>query len=479
MTMSELVPPDSAKESAAALLAWAKENDVAELDARFVDIRGIPQHFSMPIEAVDEGTFEDGFGFDGSSIQGFQTINESDMILLADLDTAFVDPFFGYKTLAFYCDIHDPISREPYALDPRGITKRAEAYVTDSGLADVAYFGPEAEFFVFDNVQYLNTPNTSFFKVDSDEAFWNSGSEDALLGGHLSPIKTGYFPLPPLDKHQDLRAEMVQVLMAAGIDIEVHHHEVGSAGQGEIDMKYAPLLKMADQVVTYKYIVKNVAAQNGMYATFMPKPLFADNGSGMHVHQSLWKGGEPLFAGDQYAGLSQMALWYIGGILKHAPAILAFTNPITNSYRRLVPGYEAPVNLIYSARNRSASIRIPMYSNSPKAKRVETRFPDPAANPYLALPALLMAGMDGIKNQIDPGDPATVDLYEGGIETPMVPGSLGGALEALKADYEFLLEGGVFTKDYIDSYIAYKQVNDQDQVSMRPHPYEYELYFSI
>lgn len=477
--MTSLVLPDSAKESAAALLAWAKENGVEELDARFVDIRGIPQHFSMPIEAVDEGSFEDGFGFDGSSIQGFQTINESDMILLADLSTAMIDPFFKYKTLSFYCDIHDPISREPYAMDPRGIAKRAEAYVTESGLADVAYFGPEAEFFVFDNVQYLNTPNTAMYSVDSNEAFWNSDSEDPSLGGHLSPIKTGYFPLPPFDKQQDLRAEMVKELIAAGIEIEVHHHEVGSAGQGEIDMKYAPLLKMADQVVTYKYIVKNVAARNGMYATFMPKPLFADNGSGMHVHQSLWKDGVPLFAGDQYAGLSQMALWYIGGVLKHAAAILAFTNPITNSYRRLVPGYEAPVNLIYSARNRSASIRIPMYSNSPKAKRVETRFPDPAANPYLAMPALLMAGIDGIKNQIDPGDPATVDLYEGEVETPMVPGSLGGALEALKADHDFLLEGGVFTKEYIESYIEYKQLNDQDPVSMRPHPYEFELYFGI
>ena len=477
--MAELVPPSSALESPASLLAWAKENDISEIDARFVDIRGIPQHFSMPIEAVDEGSFEDGFGFDGSSIQGFQSINESDMILLADLSTAYVDPFYGYKTLSLYCDIFDPISREPYALDPRGIAKRAEAFLQDSGLADVAYFGPEAEFFVFDNVQFRTTPNSSFYKVDSDEGFWNSDSADASLGGHLSPIKTGYFPLPPLDKQQDLRAEMVQQLMAAGIEIEVHHHEVGSAGQGEIDMKYAPLLRMADQVVTYKYIVKQVAAQYGMYATFMPKPLFEDNGSGMHVHQSLWKDGEPLFAGDQYAGLSQMALWYIGGVLKHAPALLAFTNPITNSYRRLVPGYEAPVNLIYSARNRSAAIRIPMYSNSPKAKRVETRFPDPAANPYQALPALLMAGLDGIRNQIDPGDPATVDLYEGEVETPLVPGSLGGALQALAEDHDFLLEGGVFSKQYIDTYIEYKQVNDHDQVAMRPHPYEFNLYFSI
>jgi len=478
MVMTNLVPPDSAKESAAALIAWAKENDIVEFDARFVDIRGVPQHFSMPIEAIDAGAFEEGFGFDGSSIQGFQAINESDMILLADLSTAYVDPFFGYPTLAFYCDIHDPISREPYAMDPRGIAKRAEAYVTESGLADIAYFGPEAEFFLFDNVQYKTTPRSSFYSVDSFEGFWNSDSEDDSVG-HLNNIKMGYFPLSPLDKTQDVRAEMVRTLIAAGLDVEVHHHEVGGAGQAEIDLKYDSLLKMADKMITYKYIVKNVAAQNGFFATFMPKPLFQDNGSGMHVHQSLWKDGKPLFGGDMYAGLSQMALWYIGGVLKHAPALLALTNPITNSYRRLVPGYEAPVNLIYSARNRSAAIRIPMYSNNPKAKRVETRFPDPAANPYLALPALLMAGLDGIKNQIDPGEPATVDLYEGEMETPVVPGSLAGALEALKADHDFLLEGGVFTKDYIDSYIAYKQVNDHDQVAMRPHPYEFDLYFSI
>ncbi len=476
--MTSLVPPDSAKESPAALIAWAKENEVVEFDARFVDVRGVPQHFSMPIESVDEGAFEDGFGFDGSSIQGFQAINESDMILLADLSTATIDPFNSYKTLSFYCDIHDPISREPYALDPRGVAKRAEAYIAESDIADTAYFGPEAEFFMFDNVQYKTTPNSSMYKVDSFEGFWNSDSEDPSMG-HLNNIKMGYFPLAPLDKTQDVRAEMVQTLIAAGMDVEVHHHEVGGAGQAEIDLKYTSLLKMADQMISYKYIVKNVAAANGFFATFMPKPLFLDNGSGMHVHQSLWKDGEPLFAGDEYAGLSQMALWYIGGVLKHAPALLAFTNPITNSYRRLVPGYEAPVNLIYSARNRSAAIRIPMYSNSPKAKRVETRFPDPAANPYLAMPALLMAGIDGIKNQIDPGDPATVDLYEGEMETPLVPGNLAGALEALKADHEFLLEGGVFSKEYIDAYIDYKQVNDHDQVAMRPHPYEFDLYFSI
>ncbi len=476
--MTSLIPADSAMESPAALLAWAKDNEIVEIDLRFVDIRGVPQHFSVPIESVDEGAFEEGFGFDGSSIQGFQAINESDMILLADLSTACVDPFFRHKTLTMYCDIYDPISREPYAFDARGITKRAEAYLVSSGLADVAYFGPEAEFFMFDNVQYSTSENSSFYRVDSFEGDWNSGSADPAQG-HMNRIKMGYFPLPPLDKTHDIRAEMVRTMMAADLEVEVHHHEVGGAGQAEIDLKYDSLLKMADKMVTYKYIVKNVAAKNGLHATFMPKPLFEENGSGMHVHQSLWKDGEPLFAGDQYAGLSQMALWYIGGILKHAPTLLAFTNPITNSYRRLVPGYEAPVNLIYSARNRSAAIRIPMYSNNPKAKRVEVRFPDPAANQYQALPALLMAGLDGIKNQIDPGDPTNVDLYEEDVATPVVHGNLGDALNALASNHDFLLEGGVFTKEYIESYIAYKQVNDQDAVAMRPHPYEFELYFSI
>jgi len=467
--------PDAAKESAEALLKWAVENDIVELDARFVDIRGIPQHFSMPIATVDADMFSEGLGFDGSSIQGFQGIQESDMILLPDLSSAFVDPFYKMPTIAIFCDISDPITREPYAFDPRGITKRAEAYLKSTGIADVAYFGPEAEFFLFTNVQYGTAPNMSYYEVDSHEGNWNSTSPDPAMG-YLNELKAGYFPLPPFDKTQDVRADMVQTLMAAGIEIEVHHHEVGGGGQGEIDMRYDSLLKMADKVINYKYIVKNVAAKYGLIATFMPKPLFQDNGSGMHVHQSLWKGGEPLFGGDLYAGLSQTALYYIGGVLKHARALLAFTNPTTNSYRRLVPGYEAPVNLVYSARNRSAAIRIPMYSSSPKAKRIETRFPDPTANPYQALPALMMAGLDGIKNQIDPGDPFEVDLYEGGVETPTTPPNLGGALEALKEDHEFLLEGGVFSKEYIESYIAYKQVNDADAVAMRPHPYEFNLY---
>jgi glutamine synthetase len=473
--MGKFMLPDSAKESPAALLKWAKENEIQELDFRFVDIRGIAQHFSMPLEMVDEGDFEEGFGFDGSSVRGFQTINVSDMILLADISTAFVDPFFGAPTIGIKCDVHDPITREAYGNDPRGFAKRAEAYLKSTGIGDVAYFGPEAEFFLFSNVRYETTANKSYYEVDSHEAFWNTASPDPSMA-YLNRIKEGYFPLPPLDKTQDVRADMVRTLMDCGIPIEVHHHEVGGSGQGEIDMRFDSLLKMADKVMDYKYIVKNVAMQYGLIATFMPKPVFLDNGSGMHVHQSIWKDGKPLFGGDQYAGLSQMALYYIGGVLKHARALLALTNPTTNSYRRLVPGYEAPVNLVYSARNRSAAIRIPMYSSNPKAKRVETRFPDPTANPYLALPALLMAGLDGIKNEIDPGNPFEVDLYEGEVETPTTPATLGGALEALAEDHDFLLEGGVFTKEYLETYIEYKQKEEADAVAMRPHPYEFTLY---
>ncbi|MCA9885407.1 MAG: type I glutamate--ammonia ligase [Anaerolineaceae bacterium] len=471
--------PDSAKESPAALLSYAKEQGVIELDLRFTDIRGMVQHFSMPLSMVDAGDFEEGFGFDGSSVRGFQTINVSDMILFPDLSTAIIDPFFSAPTVAIKCDVSDPITREPYANDPRGIARRAEEYLKSTGIGDVAYFGPEAEFFLFTNVRYETEANKSYYEVDSHEAFWNTASPDPAMN-YLNRIKEGYFPLPPLDKTQDVRSDMVQTMMAAGIDIEVHHHEVGGAGQAEIDMRFDTLLRMADKVLDYKYIVKNVAAKYGLIATFMPKPLFKDNGSGMHVHQSIWKGGKPLFGGDQYAGLSQMALWYIGGVLKHAQALLALTNPTTNSYRRLVPGYEAPVNLVYSARNRSAAIRIPMYSNSPKAKRVETRFPDPTANPYLALPALLMAGLDGIKNQIDPGNPFEMDLYESeDVETPTTPPTLGGALQALAADHDFLLEGGVFTKEYLEMYIDYKQTEEADQVAMRPHPYEFNLYLDF
>lgn len=474
--MSNYLPPASAKESAEALLKWAKENELVELDLRFVDIRGIVQHFSMPLSMVDADDFEAGFGFDGSSVRGFQDINLSDMILFPDVSTAYVDPFFKAPTLAIKCDVSDPITREPYDKDPRGFARRAEAYLAETGIGDTAYFGPEAEFFLFSNVMYATSANKSYYEVDSHEGFWNSASPDPSMN-YLNRIKEGYFPLPPLDKTQDIRAEMVRVMMEIGIPIEVHHHEVGGAGQGEIDMRFDTLLRMADKVTDYKYVVKNVAAQAGLIATFMPKPLFEDNGSGMHVHQSIWKDGKPLFGGDKYADLSQIALFYIGGILKHARALLAFTNPTTNSYRRLVPGYEAPVNLVYSARNRSAAIRIPMYSSNPKAKRIETRFPDPLANPYLAFPALLMAGLDGIKNQIDPGSPFEVDLYESEIETPTTPPNLGGALDALAEDHDFLLEGGVFSKDYIEMYIEYKRKNEADQVAMRPHPYEFRLYF--
>ena len=476
--MVQYTLPDSAKASPAALLKWAGENDVKEIDIRFIDLKGVVHHFSMPIGAVDEGVFEDGFGFDGSSVRGFQTINESDLILMADLDTAIVDPFFKMKTLAFSCDVYDPITREPYGRDPRGVAKRAEAYLKSTGIADTAFFGPEAEFFMFSNVQYETGSNVSMYRVDSGEGFWNSASNDPSMA-YLNRIKEGYFPLPPNDKTQDIRAEMVEIMMNSGIAVEVHHHEVGGGGQAEIDMKFDSLLRMADNLMLYKYIVKNVANAHGLAATFMPKPLFEDNGSGMHVHQSLWKDGDTLMYGDQYANLSKMALHYIGGILKHAPAILAFTNPITNSYRRLVPGYEAPVNLVYSNRNRSAAIRIPTYLNSPKAKRIETRFPDPSANPYYAFPALLLAGLDGIQNGIDPGEAVDVDLYEGTVKTDMVPGSLKEVLAALEEDHDFLLAGGVFTEDIIESYIDYKLTEESQPVDMRPHPYEFQLYFDI
>jgi glutamine synthetase len=476
--MSELLPPADAKATPDSLLQWARDNGVEEIDLRFTDIRGIVQHFSLPISGVDIDLFEDGFGFDGSSVRGFQSIDQSDLILFADLKTAMIDPFFRLKTLAMYCDVYDPIERQPYARDPRGVARRAEAYLKETGIADTAYFGPEAEFFIFSNVRYEVTENMSYYEVDSHEGFWNTASAEPKLS-YLNRIKEGYFPLPPLDKTQDVRAEMVKALVACGIDVEVHHHEVGGGGQAEIDMKYDSLLNIADKLLLYKYIVKNVAMRNDLIATFMPKPLFEDNGSGMHCHQSLWKDGEPLFFGDGYACLSEMALHYIGGILKHAPAVLAFCAPTTNSYRRLVPGYEAPVNLVYSNRNRSAAVRIPVYNNNPKSKRIEFRAPDPACNPYYGLPAMLMAGLDGIRNKIDPGDPSDRDLYEDGDGLPMVPGSLGEALQALRDDHEFLLEGGVFTEDIIEIYTSYKQQNEADQVSMRPHPHEFNLYLDI
>ena len=473
---SGLIPPAKVADSPAALLKWAKENGVAEVDVKFTDIRGVMQHFSIPLVNFDADMFSDGIGFDGSSIQGFQTINVSDLNLLPDISTAFIDPIPAKPTLSLLCDVMD-ISGEPYARDPRGVAKRAEAYLEKTGIADVCYFGPEAEFFIFTGVAYDSQPNGTFYKVESSSGFWGTGE---MGQGYRPRIKEGYFPVSPTDKLQDLRAEMVAQLMSVGVNVEVHHHEVGGAGQAEIDMKFSPLLTMADKLLVYKYIIRNVAYKYGYTVTFMPKPVFADNGSGMHCHQSLWKDGKPLFFDKKgYALLSQTALYYIGGILKHAPAILAFAAPTTNSYRRLVPGYEAPVNLVYSARNRSAAIRIPMYSNNPKAKRIEARFPDPSCNPYLAFSALMMAGLDGIKNKIDPGDPADYDLYEShnGKPTPTVPGSLLGALEALQDDHKFLLEGGVFTKEFIENYIGYKKAHDVDPVALRPHPYEFLLYY--
>jgi glutamine synthetase len=473
-----LVPPPDVTSSPATLLKWAKEQGVKEIDVKFSDIRGIMQHFSLPLASFDEDAFTEGIGFDGSSIRGFQSIEQSDLNLFPDPTTAFIDPIPDSPTLSIVCDVFD-ITGEPYSRDPRGVAKRAEAYLKETGLADISYFGPEAEFYIFTSAAWGSSEHGSFYEVDSHEGFWNTSKNGTPNLAHRPRIKEGYFPVPPVDKLQDLRSKMVETMMSVGINIEVHHHEVGGAGQAEIDMRFSPLLKMADQLQFYKYIIKNVADQEGYTVTFMPKPIFADNGSGMHCHMSLWKGNTNIFYDKNgYALLSDTAKYYIGGILKHAASILAFGAPTTNSYRRLVPGYEAPVNLVYSARNRSAAVRIPMYSSNPKAKRIEFRAPDPTANPYLLFSAMLMAGLDGIKNKIDPGEPSDYDLYEEhGKPTPTVPGSLGDALNALAADYEYLLEGGVFTQDLIEMYYDYKKKNEVDPIALRPHPYEFNLYF--
>ncbi|HEY79530.1 MAG TPA: type I glutamate--ammonia ligase [Caldilineae bacterium] len=455
-----------------------KENDLKIVDVKFTDLFGQWHHFSMPIEAFSpELAFEEGMGFDGSSIRGFQSIENSDMILLADPNTAIVDPVAEMPTLSLTCDVYDPISRQPYSRDPRYVARKAVEYMRSTGIADTAYFGPEAEFFIFDQVMYSAGEYSSAYQIDSVEGPWNN---DIFGFGHSIPHKRGYFPVPPLDTLQDLRSEMVRILIAAGIDVEVHHHEVGTAGQCEIDMRFDDLITMADNLQLYKYVVKNVARKAGKTVTFMPKPIYADNGSGMHTHQSLWKDGKPLFAGDGYAGLSQIALWYIGGILKHINALLALVAPTTNSYRRLVPGYEAPVVIAYSARNRSAACRIPMYSQSPKAKRVEFRSPDPTANPYLAFAAMLMAGLDGIENQIDPGEPAETDLFEQENidQVELTVAKLNEALEALEEDHDFLTKGGVFTEDLLETYIEYKYEEEVGPVSLRPHPYEFLLYYN-
>ena len=453
-------------------IAWAGQTQAQMVDLKFCDLLGTWQHMTLPISAFDESSFDDGLGFDGSSIRGWQGISESDMLLMPDAASAILDPFTEAPTLSILCEIADPVTRQPYGRDPRGVARRAEAYLESSGIADTAYFGPECEFFVLDEVSYDLGPNHSHYAVDSAEGHWNSGKPGL---GYTVREKEGYFPPAPHDTLHDLRTRMVLTLERLGIPCEFHHHEVASGGQCEIDLRYGPLTRMADQVMTYKYVVKNVARAAGKTVTFMPKPLYGDNGSGMHSHQSLWKDGETLMAdADGYAGLSATARSYIGGLLAHAPALLAFCAPTTNSYRRLVPGYEAPVNLVYSQRNRSACIRIPMYSESPKAKRIEFRCPDAAANPYLAFSAMLMAGIDGIERGLDPGAPADYDLFEESHgEVPQVPSSLGEALDALEADHEFLTKGGVFSEELIRTWIDYKRENEVDVVRLRPHPAEF------
>ena len=467
----------------AEVLKMAKEKDVKVVDIRFMDFPGMWQHFSVPVKELNEGSFEDGFGFDGSSIRGWQPINASDMLVIPDATTAKIDPFFEVPTLVMIGNIADPITREAYSRDPRHIARKAEAYLNRTGIGDTAYVGPEAEFFIFDNIQYESGRNMAFYEIDSVEASWNTGRDESPNLGYKSRPKEAYFPVPPTDKFQDLRTEMMMVLQGLGIDVECQHHEVATAGQAEIDMRFKPLVQMADQLMWFKYVLKNAAYRAGHTVTFMPKPLFEDNGSGMHTHMSIWRGDQPLFAGDKYAGVSQEALWAIGGILAHCKAVCAFTNPTTNSYKRLVPGFEAPVNLAYSSRNRSAAIRIPMYSSSPKAKRIEFRTPDPSCNGYLAFSAILMAVLDGIENKIDPGDPLDKNIYDLPPEElatiPSAPGSLDEALASLKADHAFLLKGDVFTKDVIDTWIAYKTAHEVNPVRLRPHPHEFYLYYDI
>ena len=456
--------------------------DVDMVDLRFTDLLGMWHHFTMPAGELSEELFEDGIGFDGSSIRAFKEIHESDMILIPDPGTTFMDQIFEVPTMIIICDIYDPVTLQPYTRDPRYVAKKAEAYLKQTGIADISYWGPEAEFFLFDSVTYGGTTNEAFYHIDSSEGWWNSGLAGGK-GGQISP-KGGYFPVPPADTKQDVRSKMVMALEAAGVPVELHHHEVATAGQSEIDLRYGTLLRMADSIQIYKYLVKNVARQNGLTATFMPKPLFGDNGSGMHVHSSLWRGENNVFFDETgYAQLSDTAKYYIGGLLKHAPALLAIAAPTTNSYRRLVPGFEAPVNLAYSQRNRSAVCRIPMYSKSPKAKRVEFRAPDPSTNPYLCFAAILMAGLDGVQNQIYPGEPMDKDLYdlppEEAAKVQQVPGSLTAVLDALEADHEFLLKGDVFTPDLLEAYVSYKRSAEVDTVRMRPHPHEFTLFFDI
>src|SRR5438270_701424 len=461
----------------------AKKSGARMVDIKFVDTFGTWQHFTCPIRELTEEIFDEGLGFDGSSIRGWKSIEASDMLAMPDPDTAFIDPFCAVPTLSLTCTIAETGTKEAYTRDPRGLAQRAEKYLTSTGAADSAVFGREGEFFVFDNGQYDSESNGTFYSVDSEEAIWNTGRDEMPNLGYKIRHKEGYFPVAPLDQQQDIRTEMVLVMEQLGLKIERQHHEVATAGQAEIDYRFDTLVRSADMMMVYKYVVKNVARRHGKTACFMPKPLFGDNGSGMHTHQSLWKKGKPLFAGNEYAGLSQMALYYTGGLLKHAKALCAICNPTTNSYKRLVPGYEAPVNLAYSGRNRSAAVRIPMYSDSPKAKRVEFRPPDAASNPYLAFSAMLMAGLDGIVNKIDPGEPLDKDIYDLSPEelkkVPSMPGSLDEALTCLEEDHGFLTKGDVFSEELIETFIAYKRRSEAEAVRLRPHPYEFALYYDI
>lgn len=465
-----------------AVLEFIKENEVQIVDLRFTDLPGLWHHVSFPVSQMSEASFEEGFGMDGSSLRGWAAIHESDMLLIPDASTRMLDPFTSVPTLVMIADVIDPVTKQRYDRDPRYIAKKAEIYLSSTSFADTAYFGAEAEFFIFDNVRFDQKENHGFYFIDAEEGRWNSGRKEENLG-YRPRYKEGYFPVPPTDHYQDLRSEMTLVMQECGLAVECHHHEVATGGQTEIDLRFNTLLKSADAMMLYKYIVRNVANQYGKTVTFMPKPLFQDNGSGMHCHQSLWKHGKPLFAGDGYAGLSQVALWYVGGLIKHGPALSAIIAPTTNSYKRLVPGFEAPVNLAYSRRNRSAACRIPMYSASPKAKRVEFRPPDPSCNPYMAFAAMLMAGLDGIANKIDPGQPLDKDIYDLGPEelrnVPSMPGSLEEALDALEADHDFLLNGDVFTEDVLNTWIEYKRDKEINAIRQRPHPYEFMMYYDI
>jgi glutamine synthetase len=465
------------------ILGLINSEKIEVVDLRFMDFPGLWQHFSIPAREVDEETFENGLGFDGSSIRGWQVINESDMLVKPAADTAFIDPFFAAKTLVMICNICDPVTGEDYTRDPRNIARKAANYLKSTGIADVAYIGPEAEFFIFDDIRFDQNEHEGYYHIDSQEGRWNAGRVENPNLGYKVRYKEGYFPVPPTDSQQDIRSEMMLTLEKIGVLIEAQHHEVASGGQAEIDMRFAPLVQMADNLLKYKYVIKNVARKHGKTVTFMPKPLFSDNGSGMHVHTSLWKGDKNLFAGDGYAGLSQTAMYAIGGILKHSPSLLSITSPTTNSYKRLVPGFEAPVNLAYSRRNRSAAVRIPLYSNSPKAKRVEFRCPDPSCNPYMAFSAILMAAIDGIQNKVDPGDPLDKDIYdlppEELAKVPQTPGSLREALKALENDHQYLLKGDVFTSDVIETWISYKMEREVVAVELRPHPWEFALYYDI